>query len=225
MRELLRRSVGASEIVIGYTTRDDGDLSPATVHPTELEVRRRELLDMPWQALRQVHSDRVVTTRVASAERPIGDALVTDSPGVALAIHVGDCVPVGFVSADGWVGGAHAGWKGLEAGVLESTVRAMGSRDVEAVVGPHIRVDQYEFGEADLARLAVRFGDEVIGRTHDGTPALDLTQAISRELERLGVPIVAVSDDCTATDAANYWSYRARQEAGRIAMLCWIEAA
>jgi len=158
---------------------------------------------------------------------------VTTEPGVALAVHSGDCVPVGFVSDAGVVASAHAGWKGLEAGVLESVVRSMRTHagagaesvSITAAVGPHIRKERYEFGVTDLQRLASRFGPAAASTTAEGQPALDLTEAIASELHRLGVNVDAWSPDCTATDGDRYWSHRARQESGRIALVTWLETA
>jgi len=231
MQQLIRRRVGRLVATIEHSTRADGDLSPSQVLPVELEQRRQAAVPHAWRAVHQVHSDRVIKALgpTDGAERPFADALVTDQPGLALAVHSGDCVPVGFVHPDGAVGAAHAGWKGLEAGVLESTVRRLkdlgstNGAELEAVVGPHIRSDRYEFGERDLARLAARFGDKVISTTNSGTPALDLTAAIASELDRLGVTVAAWSHDCTARDEDRYWSHRARGEAGRIALVAWLE--
>jgi len=174
--------------------------------------------------LHQVHSDRVlsVTAATDTANRPIGDALVSSHPGVAMAVHAGDCAPIGFVGANGTVGVAHAGWKGLEAGVIESTVRCLQSDDITAVVGPHIRKDRYEFGPEDLARLTERFGPAVAVTTPEGKPAFDLTAAIGVELERCGVPVAHWSPECTASQPDEYWSHRARSETGRIAMVAWL---
>jgi len=212
---------------IAHSTRADGDLSPAQVAPDVLDERRQACVSHPWHVTRQVHSDRVVQVYAGSAYRPVADALVTAESNVALAVHSGDCVPVGFVCEAGAVAAAHAGWKGLELGILESTtrqLRQLGSNAaIHAVVGPHIRSYRYEFGKADLERLAHRCGKNVIARTHDDKPALDLTSAIANELARLDVQVAAWSSDCTAEDADRYWSHRARQEPGRIALVAWIE--
>lgn len=229
MQILLRRPVQGHIATIAHTSRADGDLSPATVDPELLQQRRQTAVAYPWQVLRQVHSDRVLhVDRDVTHDRPAADALVTRQAHVALAVHSGDCVPVGFVHEAGAVATAHAGWKGLEAGVLESTVRALrhaGTGLITAVVGPHIRADRYEFGADALDRLAERFGEGVRSVTAQGTPALDLTAALAVELARLDIPVAHWSDDCTSADDASYWSHRARGEAGRIALVAWLEEA
>jgi copper oxidase (laccase) domain-containing protein len=147
---------------------------------------------------------------------------VTEASGAVLAVHTADCGPVALVGERG-VAVAHAGWKGLEAGVLEATVDRLG-RPFRAYVGPVIGVECYEFGEDDLARLVDRLGPHVEGRTADGRPALDLRTAVEHELERLGAVDVATSPDCTACKGTRLYSHRARRDVGRQAVLAWIEA-
>ena len=143
-------------------------------------------------------------------------------------MHTGDCVPIGLVSSAGAVAVVHAGWKGLEAGVIEAAVHDLRSlhdnvaQTVTAVVGPHVHAASYEFGANDLARLSSRFGDHVAATTATGTPALDLTAAVTHELDRLDTRLAMVSPDCTAEQAHAYWSHRARKEAGRIALVAWL---
>lgn len=232
MRKLLDRELVGCRAQVAYSTRRDGDLSPSAVAADVLLARRRSLVDLPWCSTRQVHGDRVVRAgaAIATAAPVAGDAMVTDELGVVLAVHSGDCPTIGFVHDSGAIAATHAGWRGLEVGVVESTVRALRARDrrgvdaIQAVVGPHIRASRYEFGEADLDRLARRFGVSVVSHTADGRPALDLTAAIARELDRLDVEVATWATECTADDADNFWSYRARRESGRVALFAWMES-
>ena len=229
MQPLIRCDVDGGVAVLAHSTRSDGDLSPSTVEAGELERRRSRAVPLPWFWARQVHSDRVVRVDADTDQAmvPVADALVTRRSHVALAVHAGDCVPVGLVSLAGAVAAVHAGWKGLEAGVLESAVRALRQTDprapIIAAVGPHIRAAHYEFGRHDLRRLSHRFDVDVAAETESGEPALDLSAAVGGELARLGVTVDTWSGDCTAQDADDYWSHRARQEPGRIALVAWLE--
>lgn len=231
MKTLVRRELHGRVATVSHSTRSTGDLSTSQVHQPLLDERRAAAVALPWRAVRQIHSDRVVVVGHGDDdERPFADALMTNETGLVLAVHSGDCVPVGLLHQGGAVAAAHAGWKGLEAGVLESTVRTLRARygvdhEITAAVGPHIRAAQYEFGDRDLDRLALRFGPHVRSQTAEGAPALDLTAAIASELARLDVAIEASSPDCTGVDAENYWSHRARQETGRIALVVWLEKA
>lgn len=217
--------------VICHSTRGDGDLSPSAVAAAELTERRRAASGSGvWHAVHQVHGAEVVHVGPSSSAdaRPQADALLTNVTDRTLAVHSGDCVLVGLAHQAGAVAVAHAGWKGLRAGVLDAVVDGLrescGSGSIRAVVGPHIRAGNYEFGTDDLAALAKRFGDHVVSQTADGSPALDLTAAIAHELDRLETTLEWMSPDCTAERSDQYWSHRARQETGRIALTARLES-
>lgn len=180
----------------------------------------------PWTWLTQVHGADVVTvTRPGEHAGARADAAVTAVPGAVLAVTTADCAPVVLV-AGGAVGVAHAGWRGLEAGVVGAAAEAMaalGHPPHRAVIGPCIRPGRYAFGAADLDRLAARWGPEVRGRTADGAPALDVAAAARAALAEAGVHDVADDGTCTAADPERYWSHRARGEAGRVATVAWLE--
>lgn len=207
------------------TTRADGDLAVTGEEPA-LTARRRAVVDLPWTWLTQVHGPDVVTvTRPGEHAGAVADAAVTAVPGAALAVTTADCVPV-VLLADGAVGVAHAGWKGLLAGVVGNAAEAMaalGHPPTRAVIGPCIRAARYEFGAADLDAVTARWGDAVRGTTAAGTPALDVVAGVRRALAEAGVAEVADEGSCTAADEDRFWSYRARGEAGRIATVAWLE--
>lgn len=188
--------------------------------------RRRAVAGGTWSRLRQQHGAEVVV--VASPGHGDGapaDAAVTVAPGAVLAVRVADCAPVALVAREGVVAAVHAGWRGLAAGVIEAAsaaVRRLGGEDLRAFVGPCIHAECYEFGSERLAGLADRLGPGVIGRTAWGAPALDIPAAVRSALERGGVDHVTEADRCTACDAANWYSHRARGEAQRHVLATWI---
>ena len=210
-----------------FTGRAEGDLGHGGVYVTEVSpevaARRWAVLDLPWTWLRQVHGDGVVVVDgPGHGAGTRADAAVTDRRGCALAVLTADCAPVALASPEGVIGAAHAGWSGLAAGIIERTLdamRARGATTVTAVLGPCIGGECYEFGEEDLDRVAQRLGPEVRSRTHDGRPALDLAAGVAAVLGREGV----VLDDrslCTAC-TPGYFSWRARQEHERQALVVW----
>jgi len=171
-----------------------------------------------------VHGDRVVVV-----DGPTGaldddaDALVTGSAEACLAVLGADCPLVGLASSEGIVGVAHAGWRGLVAGVLARTVeqmRALGATDVQAALGPCIHAECYEFGSDELDAVASVLGDDVRSTTSSGRPALDLPLGVRRSLEAMGVPIVAELGGCTACDT-RWYSHRARRDLSRHALAIW----
>src|SRR5262249_40719733 len=134
-----------------------------------------------------------------------------------------DCAPV-ILTSERVVAVAHAGWRGLMAGVIEHTVGVMReldpTSDIAAVVGPHIGPECYEFGADDLDAVAARYGNTVRGVTRDGSPALDMGAAVKAALESVGVPIDVTATDefpCTACSDDLYYSWRARKESERFA--------
>lgn len=218
-------SGGATAQVV-FTTRHDGDLQvdqPAAA----LAERRARVVDLPWTWLRQVHGAEVVVVDAPGAQAGVeADAAVTAAPGAVLAIHTADCVPIALLADNGVIGAVHAGWRGLEAGVVEATVAAMhrlGGDDqaIQAVVGASIHPECYEFGAADLDRLAARYGDVVRAATDAGAPAANMPAAVEAALRGAGVDRVDISDVCTCEP--HLYSHRLRRDTGRQALAVWIE--
>lgn len=176
--------------------------------------------------MRQVHGARVVCVEApggGSGEE--ADALVSSHPGVALAVFAADCAPVAFGSPEGIVGVAHAGWRGLAAGVIEATVeamRALGATQVAAGLGPCIRPGCYEFSPPDLDRVAAVLGDVVRSRTSAGAPALDLPAGVRAALEAAGASLVHDVGECTAC-SAELFSHRGGRDLARQAVVAWVE--
>jgi len=224
----------------------DGDFRLDAPTP-ELIERRRQLAPLPasaWTALRQVHGiDVVVVHRPGACDGAEADAAVTSEVGAVLSVTTADCAPVLLYSVPDAtddrevgrrplvIGAAHAGWRGLYDGVLEATVAAMrelGAGSIEAVLGPCISPDAYEFGESDLTRLALRFGPDVVAATSDGRPAFDLRSGVRTALGSVGVGVRALDGTdlagprCTATGGAHH-SWRAQRSSARQASIIWIE--
>lgn len=154
------------------------------------------------------------------------DAAVTATPGCALVVRTADCAPIALL-ADASVGIVHAGWRGLLDGVVEQAVdalRDLGAHTIQARIGPCISPAHYEFGAAELDRVAAWYGGAVRGVTADGAPALDLVAGVRAALATAGVEVV---DDhppaCTAAEPDRYFSFRARAETGRQASFAWLD--
>jgi hypothetical protein len=213
----------AGEVRSVFTDRRHGDLMVRVDAPV-LAARRAAIVDRPWSWLRQVHGADVITVTAPGEHAGTeADGAVTAMPGAVLAVQTADCAPV-LLTGPGVIGVAHAGWRGLAAGVLEATAQAMaalGGAPDRAVLGPCIRARCYEFGGADLDAVALRYGDAVRSTTGWGTPALDVAAGIAEACHRLGIELDDLGT-CTAC-SPNHWSHRARAEAGRQALVAWIE--
>lgn len=209
---------GSAEV--RFSRRRDGDFSAAQRDP------RGRLAAGPWTRLRQQHgADVVVVASPGDRDGARADAAVTAAPGAVLTVRTADCAPVALVAREGVVAAVHAGWRGLAAGVVEAAAAAMrglGGRDVSAYLGPCIHAGCYEFGSGPLAELAERLGPEVIGRTAWDTPAFDIPAAVRGALARSGVETIVEAGDCTACDAGNWYSHRARGESERHVLATWI---
>ncbi len=164
----------------------------------------------------QVHSADAVTVYGPLTERPKADAVVTNTPGVALAILTADCQPVLFADEEaGVIGAAHAGWRGALDGVLEATIDAMEGLGadrsrIHAVVGPSISQQNYEVGEEFFERFydddpdTARFFINGAG----GKYLFDLPAYGLMRLRRAGVAEAAWTRHCTYADDARFYSYR-----------------
>jgi YfiH family protein len=193
------------------------------VHP-DVEARRRAIKDAAWTWLRQVHGDTVVTVAAPGGEAgSTADASASATAGCVLAVLAADCAPVALVSPEGVVAAVHAGWRGLLRGMVQRAVdaaRGLGATDLRAVLGPCIHAECYEFGADDLEAVAAGLGDGVRARTANGRPALDVPAAVAAALEQAGVTQFDDVGVCTAC-SEDYFSWRARGEPARQAMVVW----
>jgi YfiH family protein len=236
-------STGAAESL------DLGGVSAAS--PSEADAvaenRRRVQAFLPgapaW--LEQVHGARVVTFGTGDARDvqptpnvvplspapstphwPRADAAVTRAADVVLAVRAADCLPVLFCDRDGAVAAiAHAGWRGLAAGVLENTVAAMqcDPARILAWLGAAIGPSAFEVG-ADV-RDAFVGGDPAAeiafvargpGKWH-----ADLEALARLRLSRAGVASIEGGGMCTASDPDRFFSYRRERGAGRMGAFIW----
>jgi YfiH family protein len=173
-----------------------------------------------WVWLHQVHGHHVVTVDAPPAHPPVADAAVTGRTELPLVVLTADCAPVALVAPDA-VGVVHAGWPGLEQGVLGAAVealRALSAGPIRAVLGPCVHAGRYEFGADLLERLVARLGPDVAGRTDTGTPALDIPAAVRVSLARAGVDDLDDVDVCTAA-SSDHFSHRRDGVTGRQAVV------
>jgi hypothetical protein len=192
----------------------------------------RGWLNLPGEPcwLRQVHGVKVYRASGPSdglaREPPQADAAVSDVPGVVLAVLSADCLPVVLASDDGTIAVAHAGWRGLAAGVLEATVAAIAGDPtrLSAWLGPAIGAGSFEVGpevraafvDADPASAAA-----FVSAAGDRSMA-DLYALARRRLGLLGLTRISGGGLDTCADASRFHSYRRDgQRSGRMATLVW----
>jgi YfiH family protein len=179
--------------------------------------------------LRQVHGSTVVDAATV-LESVAADASYTDAAGVIAAVMVADCLPVLLTDTRGrCVGIAHAGWRGLAAGVIQATVRAMRERlgepeaELLAYLGPAIGPRHFEVGTEVMT--AIRSG--LPGAADAFVPAgrgkllADLFALGRHALAQVGVSRIHGGTDCTYSDPERFYSYRRDGLTGRHAAVIW----
>ena len=211
----------------------DGD-DPLTVERNRIELVERFGLPSTPHWLRQVHGTEVLRFPAppsAQAE-PVADAAVTSTPGVVLAILTADCLPVVFSAEDGSeIGAAHAGWRGLAAGILENTVAMMQAPADRLVawLGPAAGPQAYEVGEEVFEAFVSQdaHAASAFVATRPGHWRVDLYALARQRLARLGIDRVHGGGLCTISDPQRFFSHRRSASegsgrTGRMATVAWI---
>ncbi|APR36098.1 peptidoglycan editing factor PgeF [Paraburkholderia sp. SOS3] len=219
------------------------DDAPAHVERNRARLRALARIDEPaW--LQQVHgahvvsADDVLENARAGGAAISADASVTGQPGTVSIVMIADCMPVLLCDpAGGAVGAAHAGWRGLAAGVVENTAQRVAAlagvepSALHAYLGPCIGPSAFEVGEdvlhafVDAAPTARR---DAVARAFvprsaaPGKYLADLPALARERLAQLGIVQVTGGDQCTFTQRERYYSYRRDRVTGRMAALIWL---
>ncbi|MDL2353641.1 MAG: peptidoglycan editing factor PgeF [Pseudomonadota bacterium] len=225
---------GGGGLNLGLHVGDDAD----TVRCNRAAVRA--LLPGAPAWISQVHGVAVVDAASVGPDQPVrvADASIASAPGVVCAVLTADCLPVLFADLAGTVvGAAHAGWRGLAAGVLSATVAAMraaGAGELTAWLGPAIGPARFEVGAevrdeflagargaVEAAQVRAAFAP-FAGRP--GKYLADMNALARCLLARDGVTRVWGGAHCTASDSARFYSYRRDGVTGRQASMIWLTA-
>jgi YfiH family protein len=189
----------------------------------------RDLLPAMPRWMVQVHGNQVADLDIfRESDVPTADGAVVSMAGRVATVLVADCMPV--LVADkrgGRVGIAHAGWRGMAAGVIENVVRALGAPEGEVVawLGPAIGPSAFEVG-AEVKEAFERADPKAAAAFTPGAPGkfmADLYALARMRLARAGVRDVHGGGFCTYRDAARFFSYRRAPRSGRMGAFIWIE--
>jgi hypothetical protein len=200
----------------------DWDAPAQIVAGTSLRSARDAALPLPGRPcwLHQVHGARVVTAGHFD-EPPDADASVKGSDPFLCVVRTADCLPVLMCSKDGGVfAAAHAGWRGLVAGVIENTISKLGIEADTLLVwlGPAISQAAYEVG--DEVRDAFLRHDPMastcFAANSRGRWQADLYALARQRLQTAGVPAVSGGEFCTFSDKERFYSYRRNPDCGRL---------
>lgn len=200
------------------TTRAEGDMGSAAARR-----RLRALLPSEPVWLRQIHGTRVWELPAMVGE---GDGAFTRNPQTVCAVMAADCMPVMFTDEAGSaVAIAHAGWRGLCAGVLEETIGSLSlpPASMLAWLGPAIGPKVYEVGDevraAFIARDAAAASAFVAAK---GKWLLDLYAVARQRLTKAGIKNIHGGGYCTYTEEDRFFSYRRSRTSARMAALIWL---
>jgi YfiH family protein len=189
--------------------------------------------------MRQVHGTSVSNPQSRldqSLQLPESDAAITDRANEVLAVLTADCMPVFFCSEDGkHVGVAHAGWRGLCAGILQNTLEALISQSeglppsaFMAWLGPAIGPSHFEVGE-DVLEAFANQGFQLGPDTFSPIPSkpnkylANLPLLARKALHKAGIELIYGGDLCTYSASSQFFSHRRDGVSGRFASLIWIE--
>ena len=200
---------------------------PARVAANRAALRRHLPAEPLW--LQQVHGIAAVDAgkTANSGSGVVADAAFARQPDVVCAVMTADCLPVLFCDQAGSVvAAAHAGWRGLVGGILESTLVGMAvpAAELLAWLGPAIGPQAFEVG--DEVRTAFLADDPAAATAFVALGAgkwlADLYALARRRLLRAGVEQIYGGGECTLSDRARYFSYRRDGITGRMATLIWL---
>lgn len=197
-----------------FSTRSWGD-----VRETEEEISER--LGVHLFRTQQVHGSNVVTVSATETHTPVeADAILTASAGLAPTVLTADCLPI-VIAASSAVAAVHAGWRGLDAGLIPKAVaalRALGGGVLNAAIGPGAGVCCYEVGDDLHRRFNAHCQDFRRGRN------LDLKAIARVQLMEAGVARIHDTEICTICgDPQLTYSYRREGPGtGRQAAIAWL---
>jgi polyphenol oxidase len=202
-----------------------GDVAASVAVNRQRLVEQAGLPQMPvW--LEQVHGTRVLHLDGKAISDVQADAVYSRVAGQVCAVMTADCLPVLFCSLAGnEVAAAHAGWRGLCAGVLEQTLSQFNaaSSSIIAWLGPAIGSQQFEVGE-DVRQAFINIdAQSAVAFTPAGTQYLADIYLLARlRLQVMGIHAIYGGDRCTVSEKQQFFSYRRDGITGRMASLIWL---
>lgn len=238
--EVIRPDWDAPPNVFAFTTTRNGGFSEGPwrslnlsksggdnpEHVARNRLRLQELLPDEPRWISQVHGTNVVNWEEANEPGVTADAIYSHRPGQVCAVLTADCLPVVFCDRGGTrVAVAHAGWRGLAAGVLEATVAKMKGKPAElmAWLGPAIGPGAFEVGR-DVYDIFVNQNaeDGIAFKPHRDRWLADLYQLAQLRFARIGLSGVSGGNYCTYSDVSRFYSYRRDGVTGRVVTAIWL---
>jgi len=239
--ELIRPDWQAPANVLAFTSTRKGGCSDAPWDglnlgttcgddPRSIRQNRqllRSLLPSEPHWLAQVHGNRVINREESGVLLPKADAITSRRSGQVCAVLSADCLPVLFCNRDGTrIAAAHAGWRGLAAGILEATVSALDCDpcDLMAWLGPAIGPSAFEVGhDVHDTFMTLNIENSTAFKTHGDRWLADLYELARLTLAKAGIEQVSGGQYCTFSDSDRFYSYRRDHVTGRMASVIWLQ--
>jgi YfiH family protein len=172
--------------------------------------------------LNQIHSNTVIE---ASNDLilPEADASFSHQKDTVCVVMTADCLPVLMCSTDGTqIAAIHAGWRGLESGIILNTVAALKTNELIVWLGAAIGAECFEVGDDVRDTFLKKSADYAVAfKAREKGWLADIYALARIELAHLGVTQVYGGEFCTVTDADRFYSYRRDKQTGRMATLIW----
>ncbi len=185
----------------------------------------KSMLQLPNEPvwLQQVHGTEVVKADQV-AGRIEADGSYTDQRGVVCAVMTADCLPLLIVTEDGsLVAAIHAGWRGLQAGIVEQACKILDRKDLRVWLGPAIGAESFEVGSEVKQAFTSKSADFAAAFREQPKQKwlADIYQLAKITLAQLGIDNVYGGHYCTVSEPDRFYSYRRDGETGRMATLIW----
>jgi YfiH family protein len=207
-------------VITAVSTRKDGSMMSKNVVMEENAVRFLDAQGVPFKKthfMKQVHGNKIAYVNGKSKQiLEDVDGMITNKPNVFLAVATADCIPILLSDQEAnIVGVAHAGYKGILAGVIENLIAEavrLGAYmdDIYISVGPAIGVCCYDIDAERVKHFTQRFSTDRIFRFTEEKIYLDLKKAVKILLEKEGIKSdnITISNECTSDSRDKYFSYR-----------------
>ena len=238
---LLTKSWDAPKGVKYIITTRRGGFSPAPYNSLNLSYnvgdcienvkKNRDLIfslaPYPPRFPKQVHGTKALNYVETEEDTP-GDAVYTNIPKQPCGILVADCLPVIIASEEGnEVAVAHAGWRGLSAGILEMTLAKFRTTPerLEVFIGPGIGPNHFEVGDdvfTEFTKDDSRY-ESAFAKVSAEKWLANLSLLAELRLRKLGVEKISKSVYCTYENSDLFFSYRRNTMTGRMAAIAWVE--
>ncbi len=206
---------------LNLATHVDDDIERVLINRQRIKINLNLPSEPIW--LNQSHSSQVIQADKISS-LSFADASFTSKTGIVCSVLTADCLPLLICSKNGDnIAAIHAGWRGLLAGIITNTIKAMQTKQLSVWLGAAIGSCCFEVGKDIRALFIAKHSQFSMAFTQISSKKYlaDIYQLARIELNFNGVNKIYGGDLCTVCDEQRFFSYRRNQQTGRMATLIW----